>query len=72
MAKGKTITLTEEQMLALKAVAYGCNKNKKLIGSTFVSDIHSAKPQEISFYDALMVIYEMIDKLDSDEEQNET
>ena len=39
----RLIELTEKQILALKAVAYGCNKNKRLVGASYVYDIHSKK-----------------------------
>lgn len=58
------LELTESEILALKAVAYGCNKNKRLDGSTFIEDIHSENLKSISFYDALIAVYEIIDKLE--------
>jgi hypothetical protein len=61
----RQICLTDKQILALKAVAYGCNKNKRLVGASYVCDIHSAKTQDISFYEALNIVYEMLDELDS-------
>ena len=68
MANEKQISLTDEQILALKAVAYGCNKNKRLVGASYVSDIHSTKTQDISFYKALTLIYEILDKLEGTED----
>lgn len=66
MANEKRLIITENQLLALKAVAYGCNKNKRLVGSTYVSDIFGENPQEISFFDALNIVYEILDKMDGD------
>lgn len=65
MINEKQISLTGKQILALKAVAYGCNKNKRLVGASYVCDIHSKETQDISFYEALTLIYEIIDELDS-------
>ena len=62
----RLIGLTDKQILALKAVAYGCNKNKRLVGASYISEIHSAKTQDISFYEALIVVYELLDKLEGD------
>lgn len=64
MANEKRLILTDKQILALKAVAYGCNKNKRLVGASYVCDIHATKTQDISFYEALNIIYEMLDGLD--------
>ena len=66
MANEKRLIITEKQLLALKAVAYGCNKNKRLVGSTYVSDIFGENPQEISFFDALNIVYEILGKMDGD------
>ena len=67
----RLISLDDEQILALKAVAYGCNKNKRLVGSSYVNDIFGANPQEISFYDALKIVYEIIDKMDGERKEDE-
>ena len=64
----RLICLTDKQILALRAVAYGCNKNKRLVGASYISDIHSAKTQDISFYEALTVVYEILDELEGAED----
>lgn len=61
--------LTEKHILALKAVAYGCNKNRKLDGALFISNIHATNQETISFFEALSIVYELIDKLEN-ENQN--
>ena len=50
-------------------MGYGCNKNRKLDGALFISDIHSTNQQMISFFEALSIVYELIDKLEN-ENQN--
>ena len=60
----RLVALTDKQILALKAVAYGCNKNKRLVGASYVCDIHSSKNQDISFYEALTVVYAILDELE--------
>lgn len=64
----RQICLTDKQILALKAVAYGCNKNKRLVGASYLCDIHSAKTQDISFYEALTIVYEILDELDGEQD----
>lgn len=61
----RLIALNNKQILALKAVAYGCNKNKHLRGASYVvfSDPSDGKDQEISFYHALNIVYGIIDLL---------
>ena len=62
------LELTENEVLALKAVAYGCNKNKKLVGATYIEDITADKPKEITFYDALIAVFSIIDRIDYEQE----
>lgn len=62
------LELTEREVLALKAVAYGCNTNKRLKDSLYIEDIKAEKPKEISFYDALNAVFSIIDHIE--EEQN--
>lgn len=65
------LELTENEVLALKAVAYGCNKNNKLVGATYIEDIKAEKPEEITFYDALITIYSIIDSIEKAEKRGE-
>ena len=62
------LELTEKEVLALKAVVYGYNKNKKLVGSTYIEDIKAEKPKEITFYDALIAVFSIIDRIDDEHE----
>lgn len=62
------LELTENEVLALKAVAYVCNKNSKLIASTYIENTGVANPRTISFYDALLAVFSIIDHIE--EEQN--
>lgn len=56
-------TITEEEIFALKAVAFGCNTNRNLqsvYGSTFLE----GKTQKmVSFKDALITVYKLIERL---------
>ena len=63
------LELTEKEVLALKAVAYWCNKNQRLVGSIYIEDIKAKKPKEITFYDALIAVFSIIGHIE--EEQNE-
>lgn len=66
--ENRSIDLTDKQILALKAVAYGCNGNKRLVGSSYVTDIFESNPQEISFFEAMHIVYEIIGKLEDAED----
>ena len=57
----RLIQLDEKRNLALKAIVYGCNTNKRLVGSSYMTGIDSGSPEIISFYDALDVIDKMMD-----------
>ena len=65
------LELTENEVLALKAVVYGCNKNKKLVGATYIEDIKAESRKSISFYDALIAIYSVIDSIEENGERRE-
>lgn len=60
----QTQPLTEEEILALKAVAHGCNINKKLFGGSF---LEGATQKTIRFDDALEVVYALIERLTPDD-----
>ena len=47
----QTPTISEEEMFALKAVAYGCNTNKALSGVA-------------GYTDALITVYKLIERLE--------
>ena len=57
--------MTQEELLALKAVCYGCNTNKKIgqPGATYtVFDKDMKVKEEIEFSRALQLMYEFIDE----------
>lgn len=62
--KEQTKPLSEEELLALKAVAYGCNINKKLFGGSF---LERATQKTIRFDDALEIVYSLIERLTPDD-----
>lgn len=57
----KKVTLSEEEIFALRAVAYGCNTNKKLVCGHFL-DMKTNKT--VSFEDALTTVYELLERLE--------
>ena len=57
----RLIKLDDKRELSLKAIVYGCNTNKRLVGASFMTGIGSDNCETISFYDALKVVDEMID-----------
>jgi hypothetical protein len=67
-SENRLVDLTDMQMLALKAVAYGCRTNKRLEGSLFIENFSSPNRQTVSFSEALCVVYELIDKFEGEED----
>ena len=58
----RLIEVNEKEFLAIKAVVYGCNTNKRLVGASFLTGIGTEKEKTISFYDALKIVDEMFDE----------
>lgn len=68
--------LTKKELLALKAVVYGCNTNRKCgNNATFVifenvgTDRADIK-EEIPFVEALKIMFEFIEQEEKDEQSN--
>ena len=53
---------TKKELLALCAVYRGCNTNRRVNGSTYVQNFGTEDEREISYYDALKIVGEMIEK----------
>jgi hypothetical protein len=54
----------EKTILALKAVVYGCNTNKKLVWGHFAHNINDpVKMQTIEFAEAIQISSSVIEKL---------
>ena len=58
----RLIAVPEKQMLAIKAVVYGCNTNKRLVGASYMANIRSESPEMISYYEAIKAVYEMLEQ----------
>ena len=58
----KKARLSSQELFALQAVRRGCNTNKKLIGASYVQNFGTDKEKEISYYDALKIIDEIIEE----------
>ena len=57
--------LTEEEIFALRAVAYGCNTNPKLrSGFGDVKFLDGDTNKTVTFKDALVTVYELIKRLE--------
>lgn len=56
--------VSDKELLALKAVAHGCNINRKLVGATCLLDIKNPKSESILYFDAIVIVYELIDRLE--------
>lgn len=55
----KEQSLTEEEIFALRAVAYGCKTNRKLVCGEFLDVVADKR---MSFEDALVTVYELIER----------
>jgi ribosomal protein S8E len=63
-AQPQSTPITEEEIFALKAVAYGCNTNRKLQsinGSAKFLERETNKA--VSFEEALVTVYRLIERL---------
>ena len=57
--------LTEREVLALKAVAYGADTNRKLVAGSFCENIYELEKRKmIRFDEAIEVVYGIIKKID--------
>ena len=54
--------ITQNKLLALKAVRRGCNTNHRLVGSSYVLNFGSSNEQTISYYDAIKTMDEIIEE----------
>lgn len=57
----QTQLLTEEELFALKAVAHGCNTNRKLVGAVHL-EIGTEK--SVSYSEAIKTVYALIERLE--------
>lgn len=55
--------LSEEEIFALRAVAYGCNTNKKLALGHFLD---RKTDKTVSFEDALVTVYKLLERCGAD------
>lgn len=51
---------TSEELLALQAVFRGCNTNKRIQGAMYVQNFGTTHEREISYFDALKIVGEII------------
>ena len=60
------IKLTDKELLALKAVAHGCNTNHKCAMGTYVWDIKNYKEENsIDYEDAIRTVYSLIYRIET-------
>lgn len=55
--------LTEEEIFALRAVAYGCNTNRKLQPGGIRIFLDTKSGKTVKFKDALIAVYNLIERL---------
>lgn len=58
-----TMDITEKQLLAIRAVAYGCNTNRRLAGASFLENAGTDEEKSISFYEAIDVVYDLLETI---------
>jgi hypothetical protein len=57
--------ITDEEIFALKAVAYGCNTNRRLQPAYGAAFLDGDTKQTVKFEDALITVYKLIERLSS-------
>ena len=58
------VEISDKELLALHAVAYGANTNKKLICGTFVRDVRNiTEANQIEFAEAIETVYNLLAKI---------
>ncbi len=67
--------LTDKELLALKAVVYGCNTNRKCANGIFcvwenVGTDKAKIKEEIPFVEALEIMFEFIKREEKNEQKN--
>ena len=60
----RLIEITEEQLLAIKAVAYGCANNKRLVGASYMTGLSTENPQQIPFAKAWQIVQDFVEKME--------
>ena len=58
----RLIEITEEQLLAIKAMAYGCANNRRLVGASYMTGLSTENPQSIPFGKAWEIVQEFVDE----------
>ena len=59
------LRFSHRELLALRAVAYGCNTNRKCAMGTFVYDVKNYKEENaIDFDDAIISVYDLIKRIE--------
>ena len=69
--------LTKKELLALKAVVYGCNTNRKCANGIFCvwENVGTGKAkikEEMPFIEALEIMFKFIEQEEKDEQPNNT
>ena len=67
----KTVTLTDTEILALRAVVYGCNTNRRCFGASFLrrNFDESGNEEMITFFTAIESVSDLLDRLDELKEE---
>ena len=57
------IEINEKELLAIKAVKYGCETNKRLVMSSYLTAIGTEQEQSIGFGEAINIVTDLLDRL---------
>ncbi|MEA4831586.1 hypothetical protein SDC9_109053 [bioreactor metagenome] len=64
----REIEISPEELLAIKAVNYGCNTNRRCATGTYITNVHDLdNAEKISFCEAIKIVFDLIDRLELDE-----
>ena len=59
----RLIKITEEQLLAIKAMAYGCVNNKRLVGASYMTGLSTDSHQSIPFDKAWGIVQGFVEEI---------
>jgi len=63
--------ISDQEILALKAVLHGCNTNRRLQGAIYLHNFKNPeKMQQIKYSEAINIAMQLIDRLEGDDNGN--
>ena len=62
--------ITDEEILALRAVIYGCNINSRLTISSYLRNAGQEDEQRMEFTEAVRIAHDLVVRLEGDSDEN--